>query len=108
MATTDGRRRKTYEQPHGNGCRVQPDCLNCPLQTCILEMTHLEVRRVNSEIRAEEMDRQVRGMMEQGMTRRQAVIRIAGTLGVKNTSNIYRKLKRHQERKLAEGAGKER
>ena len=98
---TDRTSEKNAAGPALNGCRVHPDCLECPLPICIMELTPPEARRAVYELKTDLMDRQVKVMMVQGLTRRQAVTQMAGLLGVKHTSNIYRKLKKHREKKLA-------
>ena len=92
---------KNAAEPALKGCRVHPDCLECPLTICIMDLTPPEARRAVHEHKTELIERQVKAMIKQGMTSRQAVIRMAGQLGVKNTCNIYRKLKKHREKKLA-------
>ena len=96
--------RKRAAAPVLNGCQVHPNCLECPLPICIMDLTPPEARRAVHEHRTELIERQVKAMMKQGLTSRQAVIRMAGKLGVKNTCNIYRKLKKHREKKLAGAA----
>ncbi len=98
---TDRTSEKNAAEHALNGCRVHQDCLECPLPVCIMELTPPEARRAVYEHKTDLMERQVKVMMVQGLTRRQAVTRMAGLLGVKHTSNIYRKLKKHREKKLA-------
>ena len=100
----DRTNRKVATEPAQDGCQVYPNCLECPLPICIMDMTPLEARRTVQEHKAELIERQVKAMMKQGLTSRQAVIRMAKHLGVKNTCNIYRRLKKHREKKLAGAA----
>ena len=79
-----------------NGCRIHPDCLNCPLPVCIQDMTPAEARQTVKYHEDEGKDQRVRELMERGITRGQAVISLTRQMGVKNTCNIYRKLKQHQ------------
>ena len=96
--------RKVAAEPAQDGCQVYPNCLECPLPICIMDMTPPEARRAVREHKTELIERQVKAMMKQGLTSRQAVIRMAKHLGVKNTCNIYRQLKKHREKKLAGAA----
>ena len=79
-----------------NGCRIHPDCLNCPLPVCIQDMTPAEARQTVKYHEDEGKDQRIRELMERGITRGQAVISLTRQMGVKNTCNIYRKLKQHQ------------
>ena len=95
--------KRTRRTSNPNGCRIHDDCLNCPLPVCIEDMTRAEARQMVKEHEDERTDQRVKELMERGITRRQAVISLTGQLGVKNTCNIYRKLKRHQLGKEARG-----
>ena len=80
-----------------NGCRVHDDCLQCPLPKCIEEVSQAEARRIIRKQKDRNLARQVSRMMEQGMTLRQAVMSVTEQRGMKDPSNIYRALKRHQQ-----------
>ena len=97
------KRTRKASNSNSNGCRIHDDCLNCPLPVCIEDMTRAEARQMVKEHEDERTDQRVKELMERGITRRQAVISLSGQLGVKNTSNIYRALKRHQLGKEARG-----
>ena len=84
-----------------SGCRIHPDCLNCPLPVCIEDMTTAEARQTVKYHEDERTDQIVRELMERGKTRAQAVTSLTRQMGVKNTCNIYRKLKQHQMGKEA-------
>ena len=84
-----------------SGCRIHPDCLNCPLPVCIEDMTPAEARRTVKYHKDEGKYQIVREMMERGKTRAQAVTSLTRQMGVKNTCNVYRKLKQHQMGKEA-------
>ena len=101
----DEKTNRTSRPATPNGCRAHGDCLSCPLPVCIEEMTPAEARRTVREHETEMMDLRVRAMTGRGITRGEAVRRLAGQLGVKNTCNIYRKLKRHRLAKEARREG---
>ena len=88
-----------------NGCRIHPDCLNCPIPVCIEDMTTAEARRTVKYHEDEGKDQIVRELMEGGKTRAQAVTSLTRQMGVKNTCNIYRGLKQHQLGKEARRQG---
>ena len=73
------------------GCYVHDDCLTCPLAVCIEDMDPSEQRDMRISL-------EVREMTEHGMTLTQAVQNLAERLGMKDASNIYRRLKRQRLR----------
>ena len=80
----------------GNGCRVHPNCLECPLETCVLELPTEEGRVVVRRHQAQLMQRRVQSLMEQGLSQREAVQQLAEEMDVSSVSNIYRRLKQHR------------
>ena len=64
-------------------------------------MTTAEARRTVKYQKDEGKYQIVRELMERGKTRAQAVTSLTRQMGVKNTCNVYRKLKQHQMGKKA-------
>ena len=59
-----------------------------------------EARRVANEYRTEQLEQRLTRMVqEEGMTRRDAILRLAAERGLRDPSSLYRKLKRHREGK---------
>ena len=94
---------RTSRPENPNGCRAHGDCLSCPLPVCIEELTPADARRAVREHETRMMDLRVREMTGRGITRGEAVRRLACQMGVKNTCNIYRKLKSHRLEREAWG-----
>ena len=81
-----------------SGCHIHPNCLECPLSVCIMDLSPEEARRATEQHRTRLLGQRFQEMVEQGMTRREAVTRLTEQMGLKDASasNIYRRLKRHR------------
>ena len=90
------------EETQASGCHIHPNCLDCPLSVCIMELSPREARRAAEQHRTNTIHQRVQEMIGRGMTKREAVTRLTEQMGLKDASasNIYRRLKRHR---LAEG-----
>ena len=78
-----------------NGCRVHHDCLECPLAVCVDDLDPDEARAARKKYADLALKVQVTGLMDQGMSLREAVTTTADRMGHQNTSSIYRRLKRN-------------
>ena len=90
-----------YEIRHPNGCHIHDNCLNCPLPVCIEDLTKEKAGKLLQQREYERIDRKIRELTDRGMTRRQAVTTLAESIGMKDPSNIYRRLKRQRGRERA-------
>ena len=77
-----------------NGCRVHHDCLECPLAVCVDDLDPDEAKAVRKKYADLALKVQVTGLMDQGMSLREAVTVTADRMGHQNASSIYRRLKR--------------
>ena len=83
------------------GCEFHPNCLDCPLPKCVLDMTQEEVQKLQEQKARMDHRRTMLNRMdtlvEQGVPRHKAIQMIAQYMGIKGTNGIYRRLKRLRE-----------
>ena len=90
------RRLHTASLYWSNGCEYHSDCFSCPFAKCIEEMTTFEIRQIRGGRKATWLNQQLQVYLDQGMSRRQAIISLTKHMGLKNPNNIYRTLARYE------------
>lgn len=77
-----------------NGCEYHHDCLSCPFERCIEEMSSAEVRAINIKRKNEELNKRLKDLHKDGNTLSQIVNVISKERGHSTLNNTYRDLKK--------------